>query len=126
VRFFALGMVSPFNFEIIMVDPKDSRVEPRKIVHYSARVLSNNSTSVKARTIDISMNGISLMLDEPVAISQQYSVVFEAALGGKFVKINLTGRSMYCTCVGTSGFRVGIQFDPHNDAIAKTIRQLMQ
>jgi PilZ domain-containing protein len=109
-----------------MVEQKESRVEPRKIVRYSARVLSNNSTSVKARTIDISMSGISLMLDEPIPVSQQYSVVFEAAIGDKFVKINLAGRSMYCTCVGTSGFRVGIHFDQHNEAIAKTIRQLMQ
>ena len=108
-----------------MLDQKDSRLEARKILRCVARVSLSNATQIKARTIDISMSGISLMLDEPIATAQQCTIAFEAPGGGKMVKVNVTAKSMYCTCVGTSGFRVGFQFDQRNEAIAKTIRQLL-
>lgn len=109
-----------------MVISKDLRHEARKILHCAAKIVPNNATQIKARTIDISMSGISLMLDEPVAISQQCSISFEAPAGTKIVKIDVTAKSLYCTCVGTSGFRVGFQFDQKNEAAMKLIRQLLQ
>ena len=109
-----------------MIDKKDPRLESRKILRCVAKVTLSNATQVKARTIDISMSGISVMLDEPIATAQQCTIAFEAPGGGKMVKVNVTAKAMYCTCVGTSGFRVGFQFDLRNDEVAKTIRQLLQ
>jgi len=106
--------------------PKDSRAEVRKTLRCSARIILNNAMQIKARTIDISMSGISLMLDEPIATSQQCSIAFEASAGGRLLKINVAAKSMYCTCVGTSGFRVGFQFDQKTEATVKTIRLLLQ
>ena len=109
-----------------MVDPKEGRVEARKILRCSAHVILTNSTLVKAKTIDISMSGISLMLDEPLATSQQCMISFEAPANGKIVKVAVAARSVYCTCVGTSGFRVGFQFDQRNEAGIKSVRLLLQ
>ena len=109
-----------------MTASKDLRGEARKILRCSARIVLNNGTQIKARTIDISMSGISLMLDESIGIAQQCSIAFEAPAGGRVVKIAVTAKSLYCTCVGTSGFRVGFQFDQKNEATFKTIRQLLQ
>lgn len=109
-----------------MIVPKDSRGEVRKILRCSAKIVLNNATRIKGRTIDISMSGISLMLDEPIGIAQQCSISFEAPAGGRVVKVDVTAKSLYCTCVGTDGFRVGFQFDQRNEASVKTIRQLLQ
>jgi c-di-GMP-binding flagellar brake protein YcgR len=109
-----------------MTSPKDLRAEPRKVLRCSARIVVNNATQIKGRTIDISMGGISVMLDEPFAVPQQCSIAFDAQVGGKVVNVNVVAKSTYCTCVGTSGFRVGFQFDQKNEATAKAIRQVMQ
>ena len=109
-----------------MSDQNELRVEPRKIMRYAARISTNNGVSIKGRTIDISMSGISLMLEEPIVASQRCTIGFEALVSGKMVKIIVGAKVAYCTCVGTSGFRVGLQFDQHNEADAKTIRQLLQ
>lgn len=109
-----------------MVAPKDARVEPRKILRCSARIVLANGTQIKGRTIDISMSGISVMLVEPVPIAQVCTILFEAPGGTKIVQVNVPGKSVYCTCVGTDGFRTGFQFDLRNDMVAKTIRQLLQ
>lgn len=109
-----------------MVAPKEARMEARKVLRCAANVILKDGLVVKARGIDLSMSGISLMLEEPIPISQQCMLDFEAPANGKIVKINVGVRSIYCTCVGTSGFRVGFQFDRTNEVIAKSIRQLLQ
>jgi hypothetical protein len=109
-----------------MATGKDARVEPRKILRCSAKVVLANGTQVKGRTIDVSMSGISIMLYEPIAAAQTCTILFEAPAGSKVLSINVPGKAVYCTCVGTDGFRVGFQFDLRNDVVAKTIRQLLQ
>jgi c-di-GMP-binding flagellar brake protein YcgR len=109
-----------------MVAPKETRLEARKILRCAAKILLKDASPINARTIDISMSGISLMLAAPVAVSQQCVVIFDAPVDGKIVKINLVAKAIYCTCVGTSGFRVGFQFDQRSEAVTKSIRQLLQ
>jgi len=109
-----------------MATSKEARVEPRKILRCSARVVLSNGMQVKGRTIDISMSGISIMLYEPIQALQVCTVIFDAPAGSKVLNVNVPAKAVYCTCVGTDGFRVGFQFDLRNDTVAKTIRQLLQ
>lgn len=109
-----------------MVDPKEARAEARKILRCTAKVVGGNGTQVSARTMDISMSGISLMVAEPLAPSQQYTIVFDAFANEKLIKVNAPAKVVYCICVGTSGFRVGFQFDQKNEIAMRSIRQLLQ
>jgi len=109
-----------------MVDPSELRVDTRKILRCAAKVLLKDSTVLNARTIDISMSGISLMLNDQIPTPLQCVIVFEAPANGKMVKVSVGAKAVYCTCVGTSGFRGGFQFDKGNDLAAKSIRQLLQ
>jgi len=89
-------------------------------------VLLPDGTRIRGRSIDLSLSGICLMLTDSIAAPQQCVVLFEASASGKTVQVNVGARAVYCTCVGTSGFRVGFQFDRSNEVAAKAIRQLMQ
>lgn len=109
-----------------MVDPKELRVDTRKILRCAATVLLQGSIRLRARALDISMNGISLMLTEQIPTALQCVIVFEAPANGKMVKVSVGAKAIYCTCVGTSGFRCGFQFDKANEVAAKAIRQLLQ
>lgn len=109
-----------------MAERKDARTAARKVLRCPARLLLGDAAAVKGKTIDISMSGVSIMLDEPVAVGRPCTLVFEPSVNGKLVKISIQGKAVYCTCVGTSGFRVGMQFAPPDAAMAKLIRQLLQ
>ena len=109
-----------------MNDLKDGRVEVRKILRCSARIVINDAIRLKGRTIDISVSGISVMVEEPIASLQKCRIYFDAPAGNKIVNVNIAARAIYSTCVGTSGFRVGFQFDQTDDAGMKLIRQLVQ
>jgi hypothetical protein len=109
-----------------MADLKDGRAEARKILRCSTRVVINETVKVKGRTIDISISGISAMMDEPIASMQKCRIYFDAPAGSRILNINIAARAVYSTCVGTSGFRVGFQFSQTDEAGMKLIRQLLQ
>jgi len=109
-----------------MAEQKDARTAARKVLRCPARLMLGDAAAIKGRTIDISMTGVSIMLDEPIAVGRPCTLVFDPPVNGKLVKISIPGKAIYCTCVGTSGFRVGMQFAPQDAAMAKLIRQLLQ
>jgi len=109
-----------------MVEQKDARGTARKVFRCPARVMLSEIMSIKGRTIDISMSGVSIMLDEPIAVGRSCTLTFDPSVNGKPVKINVQAKVVYCSCVGTSGFRVGLQFGPQDTTMSKLIRQLLQ
>jgi hypothetical protein len=109
-----------------MAEQKDARTAARKVLRCPARLMMGDTVAIKGRTIDISMSGVSIMLDEPVTVGRPCTLVFDPSVNGKLVKISILAKAVYCTCVGTSGFRVGMQFGPQDAAMAKLIRQLLQ
>lgn len=109
-----------------MTVQNDARAMARKMLRCAARVVFGDATSIKGKTVDISMSGVSVMLDEPVTVGRPCTVMLEPSVNGKPVKVSVQAKAVYCTCVGTSGFRVGLQFGPQDSAMAKLIRQLLQ
>ena len=109
-----------------MAEQKDARTAARKVLRCPARVLLSETVAIKGRTIDVSMAGVSVMFDEPIPVAQQCTLIFDASINGKIVKINVKAKAVYCTCVGTSGFRVGMHFSQQDQETAKLIRQLLQ
>lgn len=108
-----------------MAEQKEARAAARKVLRCPARVLLSDTVVVKGRTMDVSMAGVSVMLDEPIPVSRLCTLIFDAPINGKIVKINVAAKAVYCTCVGTSGFRVGMQFSQQDQDMAKLIRQLL-
>jgi hypothetical protein len=104
---------------------QEARAAARKVLRCPARVVFSDAVSFKARTIDVSMAGISLMLDEPIPLARQCTVNLDATVNGKSVKISVPAKAVYCS-VGSAGFRAGMQFAPLSEAVAKQVRQLLQ
>ena len=67
------------------------------------------SAPVLGRTTDISANGVSVTLPQPVGIGQTAQMRFDLLVEGKLVPIHSKARTQYCI-LSNGEFKVGLQF----------------
>lgn len=67
------------------------------------------SAPVLGRTTDISANGVSVTLEQPVGIGQTAQMRFDLLVEGKLVPIHSKARTQYCI-LSNGEFKVGLQF----------------
>ena len=82
-------------------------------------------TPIRARTIDVSLGGLCLVVTEQLRVGQACDVGFEAPLNGKMVRVIGSAKVAYCILSGTEGFRIGLQFVQLDAANNKTLAELM-
>lgn len=80
---------------------------------------------IAARTLDISANGISLLMNEPLQTGQRCQISFEMYFDGKANVVTAKAAVSHCIFSST-GFKVGFQFSKLDlsamTVIAKFIR----
>jgi hypothetical protein len=109
----------------MVLGDKEARAAARKILRCPARVTLPGTVTIKARTFDVSMAGMSVIIDNPLPLNERYQIEFETLAGGKVLKFNITARAIHCSLSGTDGFRVGFHFEKNDEATLKAIRQLL-
>ncbi|PRC94313.1 PilZ domain-containing protein [Solimicrobium silvestre] len=113
-----------------MTITKEGRSHLRRILHCKVKVISKNGSVLVGRSIDISLTGISVMLDEPFDHAPQCIIMFEALsanqlTSSKLINVTVNAEAVYSICVGTTGFRVGFKFDRINEEALKSLRLLL-
>jgi c-di-GMP-binding flagellar brake protein YcgR len=88
---------------------EEQRQLPRKIIRSKAMWVLAGTAPVAARTIDIGVNGMALLLDDAATPGQQGQVSFKMFLDGKENVLTSRATVMYCL-FSSSGFKVGLQF----------------
>lgn len=107
-------------------NPKNNRSEPRRILRTPATLLFKDRPPVRVRTIDISTSGIAIMVPMNVAEGQSCGISVDTFVNGRMVQINAVAKVIYSICVGTTGFRVGMQFTNVEPAGQTALAQLME
>lgn len=64
---------------------------------------------VMGRTTDLSANGVSVSVAQPVAVGQGAQLRFDLLVEGKVVPIHSKARTQYCI-LSNGEFKVGLQF----------------
>ena len=89
----------------------DTRREfPRKMLRCHAFVGLPGAAPLHARTLDISIGGICMIIGEELHTGQECAIGFETPLNGKMVRVTAAARVVYSILSGTEGFRTGMQF----------------
>jgi c-di-GMP-binding flagellar brake protein YcgR len=113
------------NLPLLMPKTRDARAAPRKVLRCGAKVLFTNTSPLKVRMVDISTSGMCLMAPENIAADQICNIVFETTVHEKIYRLSVIAKSVYSICIGTSGFRVGMQFTNIDPAAQTTLNQIM-
>lgn len=87
--------------------------------------VTSAASPAHARTLDISLGGVSLMLGEQLRPGQECTVGFEAPVSGKTVRVMGLAKVVYSILSGNDGFRVGLQFVKLDAANSKSVAELM-
>ena len=88
----------------------DKRGALRKVLRCNAKILLSSGQALSAKTVDISPDGICLLVTEQITFSQPCTISFEPLINGKMRKVTITARAVYSVFSGTEGFRIGFQF----------------
>jgi len=87
----------------------EQRTSARKILKVKAIVAMDGHAPMLVRTVDISANGLSITVPEPMQTGQAGQISFDLLVEGKAVPIAARVKAMYC--IFSSGdFKVGFQF----------------
>jgi c-di-GMP-binding flagellar brake protein YcgR len=87
----------------------EQRTAARKIFKVKAVATMDGHAPMLVRTMDISANGVSISVPEPMQAGQAGQLSFDLLVDGKAVPITARVKAMYC--IFSSGeFKVGFQF----------------
>ena len=103
----------------------ETRSTPRKTLRAPARVILPGLAPLKAKTMDISLGGISVIMAEQLPAGQTCTVAFEAPLKGNMVRVVAVAKIVYTILKGIEGYRTGMQFVEIDAANNKTLVELM-
>jgi hypothetical protein len=106
-----------------MSDPKNLRSEERKKLHCSTTVLFRDAPAMLGKAIDISSNGISMVLPDSLDSGTECLVSFEATVAGNKYKVAVRANPVYSIYSGDS-FRTGFKFERVDEATSASIRAL--
>ncbi len=101
----------------------EARVATRKVLRCRAKVMVTGVPVLPARTVDVSVSGISLLLEQSLPSGQSCVVAFETPVRGTLRRIIASAKVVYSVC-GADGFRLGFQFvqlDAGNTALITEI-----
>jgi hypothetical protein len=108
-----------------MSDPSNLRSEERKKLHCATTVLFRDSPAMAGKAIDISFNGMCMLLPESLENGKECLVTFEATVAGNKYKVAVRATPIYSVYSGDS-FRTGFKFERVDDATAAAIRTLFK
>lgn len=89
-----------------------------------AQVALPNQTVFSGHTLDISLGGVCILLDDQIPLNVLFPIRFEMTVNGKVEVITTRARSVYGVFASHGGFRVGFQFnddDPNRTALIKKL-----
>lgn len=104
--------------------PSDARKAPRLLFRRPAILHVGKDHAVRARTFDISLDGIGVYADLSLPVDSVAAVEFNASYGADPAPLRLHGRVAYCVLAGAAGFRIGLhvtEMDAHAKNQVETI-----
>lgn len=87
----------------------EQRQSQRKILKTRAMLAVEGAAPMLGRTTDLSANGVSITVPQPVATGQHVQLRFDLLVEGNLVPIHSRARTLYCI-LSNGEFKVGCQF----------------
>ncbi|HEU0202822.1 MAG TPA: PilZ domain-containing protein [Burkholderiaceae bacterium] len=86
----------------------ERRRSTRKLLRRSAKVVLPGRKVLRARTLELSRDGLSVLIEQSLR-GGACEVRFDLSAGGKLETVAVQTRVAYCVLAGKDGFRVGFE-----------------
>jgi hypothetical protein len=104
---------------------KDARNESRKKFAGKVKIYLQNQVVDSGRLFDISMTGLSVIL-ENILPKKPYNLEVDVFHDGKRYYFNVQGLPLYNILVSGKGYKIGFQFGPPGTAMPPELGNLME
>ena len=98
------------SVESIDFDPRERRVNSRKVIRVRARITLEGEILFLADTIDLSHGGLSITSKQPLNLEQQCNVELAAGVPGIAKPPVLQASVVYCARLQEGEYRIGLRF----------------
>ncbi|HEU0199371.1 MAG TPA: PilZ domain-containing protein [Burkholderiaceae bacterium] len=103
----------------------ERRRSERKVVRRPVVIAVGGRPVAEGKTLDVSMEGLSLVVSNPMKPGAKCAVSFDLPRNGKFSKVSAAARVVWCALSGGEGFHVGLEFETVDAAAAKAIDEFL-
>ncbi|HVY24304.1 MAG TPA: PilZ domain-containing protein [Steroidobacteraceae bacterium] len=98
----------------------DMRRYPRKMFRQQVSVGLPGHSIMQGYTLDISAQGLSVLIAMPLKVGDVCAVRFNILINGSTMRVAGTGKVANCTCAG-EGFRIGMHFKAQDPAVQQSL-----
>ncbi len=88
---------------------QERRRLPRKGLRTIVKITISEQRVLEANAVDISLQGMCLIVPEQLVLGQVYILSFGLTISGAIEHMNLSARVVYNAACGIDGFRIGCQ-----------------
>ncbi|MDF3035704.1 MAG: PilZ protein [Paucimonas sp.] len=103
-----------------------ARTHVRRPLRKPGKLVLNGQRSFDVRTVDISLNGVCVMVEAPLPVGEKCSVAIDVFFQNQSHKLLFEGRVVYCLLKGMEGFRTGVFATNINPEGTRYINALFQ
>jgi hypothetical protein len=103
----------------------DARDVPTKIFQRRAVLKVNHSTTITAKTLDISSAGVSVMTDRPLPEGGKVTIVINVVLDDEPRQAHFPCRVRSNVLSGMKGFRIGLDFADLDAPTSRLLKQII-
>jgi c-di-GMP-binding flagellar brake protein YcgR len=107
-----------------MLRRTELRLNPRKPLNVSARLLSHDAIPRPVRIVDISRGGIGLLTSEAMQANDACALAFDVEVNEEAKRINVWAKVAYCIPHTEGNFRIGIHFRDYDSHSRMHIERL--
>ena len=105
---------------------KDARASVRKKVSGKARIAFPGSTSRTGKLVDLSEQGVCVLMDDSMPHKTVCTLECDIFQGGKHVRFSTPVLSVYSVLASGMGFKIGFQWGALDARAAESIQSLMR
>ena len=89
-------------------------------------MLASSGQAWEGRTFDISMSGVSVMLENRIVLKETYTLHIRVFKNGEGHDFTVAGRCVHASLVGDRGFKHGFEFASPSAAAQRAIAALTE
>lgn len=84
-----------------------------------------NNVSTQIHTIDVSTQGMGVMVPVPLKIGESCAIMLDALVGGHIMQLKFACKAVDCTLAGIEGFRTSLYIDGSVEAHQEQLQKII-